>query len=150
MIYKCEICRTEYPTEKECFECENQPLDKPTVSVGDIVTLAYGFSWYDGDKNWVINPENEYGRNEECPNGHGNCFSECCTMGFYYVVTAIKNHEHRVQYHVFTKAMTGKNGHHGGYIYDERHINPKLVKNPPKKVVASSKDLIGKESSFLL
>jgi hypothetical protein len=152
MLYKCEICSEEYTTEKECLECESRKLDRPKLAVGDIVSIRFGYGWYDGDRDWVINPEKEFTkRGGTCPtSGDGNCFGECCTMGFYYVITKISHEQHRVKYHVFTKAMTGKQGHHEGYTYEEMHYTPTLVPNPPKKVVSSSKDLIGKESDYLL
>ena len=144
--YICEICNTEYVDKIEAEACEHQGLEKALVKIGDIVFVTAGYGWYDGDERWVMNLNVK--KNPE----HGNCFGKCCTMAFYYVVTAIDqypNDLHRIRYHVWTNAMTGENGHKSGWICRGHHI-PKLVKNPPEFVVKDSKKLIGKITKFLL
>lgn len=151
--YTCDICHREYPSARAAAICERE-MGKPTVRPGDIVFVGAGFGWYDGDREWVSNPDVKLGGIRE----HGNCFGECCTYRFYYVVTAVDRdlepawdgEGHRWRYHLATKAMTGKHGHTGGYTYDVHHVKPKLVKRPPTHVVETSKDLIGRKSENLL
>jgi len=54
-----------------------------------------------------------------------------------------ENNGHRPRYHVETKAMTGQQGHRGGYTFDIHHSTPKIVENPPQIVVDESKELLG-------
>ena len=144
--YTCPICNSTYDTREEAVKCLAKKF-KPKFKVGDIVFVRAGFGWYDGEKRWVSNPNVK--RNPE----HGNCFGECCTFQFYYVVTFIdvdNDDSHRPRYHVFTNAMTGKEGYHGGYTFDVHHRTPSLVKNPPKFIVEDSKKLIGKKGVSLI
>ena len=148
--YLCETCGREYKKPEDAMKCE-AVKETPVVKVGDIVTLKNGFGWYDGDDRWVINPEREGKKTKHKDNR--NCFDSCCTMGFYYVVTAITpdpRDKHRLQYHCFTNAMTGKNGYHEGYTYVGTHYTPKKVTRPPRFVVKDSQKLIGKLSEYLL
>ena len=156
--YSCEICGSGFDTADAAQACEAQGVDAPVVGVGDIVFLRAGYGWYDGDPAWVSNPGvKPWSRKNKCPNGYSNCFSECCTYRFYYVVTAIdtadKHYEspgHRTRYHVETLAMTGKQGHRGpGYTFNEDHIKPVLVLDPPPEVVEQGRALIGHRAKFL-
>jgi len=143
----CQVCGREYVTEAEAVVCETQPEDEPCVKVGDIIFAGAGYGWFDGDKSWVSN----LGIRRK--KGHGNCFGECCTMRFFFVVTAIDKDDrnpHRVRYHLFTKAMSGKEGHRCGYTFNNGHTRPSLVKKPPSAVVSGSKDLIGQKADYLL
>ncbi len=146
--YQCPICKQQYETEKEAQECLNIGIEKSVALVGDIVELNAGYGWFDGDKRWVINPN----VNLKGIKSHGNCFGKCCTYAFYYVITKIENDtdRHKLKYHVFTNAMTGKQGHRNGYTFSETHITPKKIKNVPKFVLKDSKKLIGKKAGDLL
>lgn len=160
--YACESCGTEYRTRAEAAQCEARAAAiKPTVSVGDIVTARAGFGWYDGDRKWITNANKvdpqRHGnpgpfKRHECPHGDGNCFSECCTFSFYYVVTHIdaEAESHRPRYHLVTNAMTGKQGYHAGYTYDEDHVAPKLATRVPRHVRLTSRALIGEKATSLL
>jgi hypothetical protein len=53
--------------------------------------------------------------------------------------------KHRVRYYLETKAMSGKQGHRGGYTATRHHICPVPVKAPPKFVVTDARDLIGQK-----
>lgn len=147
--YRCEECETDYKTAEECKECESRGIVDKIVSVGDIVRRYEPMGWYDGDRRWIINPEVEgLRKSRECPNKNSNCFSECCTMRFYHVVTAITKSEddgHRWIYHLHTKAMSGKQGYMEGYVY----TGLEKVNNPPKFIVRDSKDVIGKITKYL-
>lgn len=160
--YACEICGTVYEDRKKAEACEAQGRPEPSVSVGDIVFAKGGFGWFDGDEAWVSNlkklgrgsPGALPGRRRE---PHGNCFGDCCNYRFYYVVTAIdpdqdsySRKEHRLRYHLFTKAMTGQMGHRSGYTYDIHHVKPQLASHPPAAVVEGSKDLLGQKAGDLL
>lgn len=147
--YPCPICGKEYDTREDAEKCYAKGF-KPKFKVGDIVFAKAGFRWYDGKKTWVSNPSVQ--ENPE----HGNCFGHCCTYRFYYVVTLIDKSDsphddsHRVRYHLYTMAMSGKQGHTKGWTFDEHHLIMGKVKNPPALVFADSKKLIGKKASFLL
>ncbi len=80
-IFECPECHRQYNNKPAAVECMNS-TDEPTVEVGAIVVVKYGFGWYDGKKDWVINPDVDMSK-------HG--FGSDCSMGFYYVVTSIKD-----------------------------------------------------------
>src|SRR5690348_18164745 len=109
--YECSICKHEYQTFIEAYNCEQRGF-APSFKIGDIVTRGAGFGWFNGDRRWIANPKvRPFSR--KCPNGSGNCFDECCTYKFYYVVTFVDGDErdgHRPRYHVWTGAMTGSEG----------------------------------------
>lgn len=149
--FECQICGAEFATENEAILCEQQEF-APKFKAGDIVTVGKGFGWYDGDKLWVSNPNIEL-RPDVCPNRHGNCFNECCTYQFYYVVTYVdceQRTSHRPRYHLATGAMSGKQGYRYGYTYDWGHIPPKLVANASPELREAGKTLIGHQASILL
>lgn len=136
-LYMCEGCGRQYNQREDALLCEsNKP--EPTVAVGDIVLCRAGFGWYGGDKAWISNPEHT-----PCRNPGINCFGTCCTYSFYYVVTAIDRHNHRVRYHLATLAMSETSGYRYGYTYDQHHCAPEKVENPPAIVIEQSKELIG-------
>ena len=161
--YQCPICDEIHSTIEKAEKCIAQGIPEPIVEVGDIVELRYGFGWFEGKEEWVINPEiGEQGdkidlvkkNHIDVPGDRQtNCFGSCCTMGFYYVVTKIeldKERGHILKYHIYTKAMTGNKGYREGYTYADTHVKPTKVENPPEFVVEDSKDLIGKEARWLL
>jgi hypothetical protein len=167
-LYVCEGCGSEYRKREDAQACETRARNAAaSFKVGDIVTARAGFGWYDGDRSWITNATkvdpHKRGKpgpiaRRECPNGHGNCFSECCTFSFYYVITHIDaddfNNEarklHRVRYHLATNAMKAKNGYHSGYTFDMGHFTPTLVEKPPTLVRLASRALIGKKATSLL
>jgi len=164
-IYLCGVCETEYPTLAEAEECEARAKRmSPRFKVGDVVTGRSGFGWFNGDPAWISNPEVAAGGKPEpggvstkgSQPGHGNCFGDCCTYSFFYVVTAIDEdtHQtslpHRVRYHVATKAMSGTEGYRNGYTFDDGHVTLTKVSNPPDAVVKGLADLIGEKSETLL
>ena len=145
--FVCEICNEQYDNARDAEKCEQQGIEKALYKTGDIVEITKGFGWYDGDKRWIINPKVK--RNPK----HGNCFGKCCLMVFYYAITAIDqdpDEPHRIRYHLFTNAMSGKQGYKEGYTRAETHYTPKIIKNPPKFIVKDSKKLIGRKSKFLI
>jgi hypothetical protein len=153
--YQCELCGEQYDTEGDAFSCEKRGLEKAITKVGDIVTCQSGFGWFDGDPEWISNPEVAMDGVPR-PGGvsigtrnpkHGNCFGKCCTYQFYYVVSAIDYEEHRVRYHVVTKAMSGAQGYRSGYTYNDGHCRPVVVKSPPALAVD---DVIGHKAESLL
>ena len=160
--YQCEICGTIHDLRSDAVACEQQgPYDAGGVEIGDIVFLAAGYGWFDGDKRWINNPDvtgHIVGHaTQSCPNGYGNCFNECCTYKFYYVVTAIDQDEgiwhrqdHRARIHCATGAMTVKSGHHCGFTFVSTHITPRKIENPPEFVVKDSKRFIGQKGKYLI
>lgn len=151
-LYVCEICEAEYRTEQEARVCESRGAPVPSVSVGDIVLTMAGFTWHDADRRWIENPNILLKSNgARCPNGDSNCFDECCTYQFYYVVTAVDGDPddgHRPRYHVETKAM--ESSYRQGYTFDRGHYTPRKVASPPQYVIDTSRDLIGRIASELL
>jgi hypothetical protein len=158
--WACTICGAEYDTEEEALSCEQQEAPTPSAEVGDIVLARAGFGWYDGDRDWIENPDIALKGTPDAAQDHGNCFGSCCTYQFYYVVTAIDLAEpgmlvredgtwlHRLRYHLRTKAM--KTAYSQGYTFDECHCTPSVVEDPPEKVVEESKELIGLEADRLV
>jgi hypothetical protein len=141
--YVCPICEKGYPTREEAARCAARGKEKPIVKVGDIVLARAGFGWFDGSRDWVKNPDVK--KHPE----HGNCFGECCTMTFYYVVTAIDDYEgdpHRIRYHLLTGAMSEEQGHRQRWTTVDGHYKPRRVKDPPDKVLAESKKFIGSKA----
>lgn len=156
-IFRCPICKSDHATLKGAEVCMAQGVDRPIVKVGDIVIAGYGYGWFDGDIRWVVNPQVVVNpgpepsmRTQPCPGKHGNCFDSCCTMGFYYVVTAIDHSGHRTRYHLFTKAMIGKDRPKSGWTYNDGHVRPELVKKPKRFLVKDSADLVGRKAEYLL
>lgn len=153
ILYICEGCGKQYDRIVKAQECESKDPGEQLVEPGDIVTARYGFGWFDGDRRWVVNPDVKLRHRdgkEVCPNGNGNCFSKCCTYGFYYVVTAVDTHNHRTRYHLRTRAMGGKTGYRGGYTYTDDHITPKKVGSPSDFLVRSGRGLVGEKCKGLL
>lgn len=149
-IYRCE-CGKEHRGEYAADLCCRPPL-RSTLKPGDIVTFGYGRGWFDGDRRWVINarikvkPGPEVSANKKPPKHWDslNCFDKCCTMGFYYVVTAVDRDERdlsRPRIHLETLAMSGKQGYRKFYNYE----CPGLVKveRPKAYLIRTSRDLVG-------
>ena len=150
--YICEICGTRYEDKKKAEQCESQRRIKLPFGVGDIVFLSAGFTWFDGDPNWVSNIGVKPKRN------HGNCFGECCTLQFFYAVSAIDDGPdtyrawgHRAKIYVVTLAMTGEKGHRGGFTFMRTHITPRLVqKRQVPEAVKLPPKMIGGKIDYLL
>lgn len=155
--YYCEICNRGYGDAAAATTCEAKGREKVRAKVGDIVTGNAGFGWFDGDPKWISNPHvgtckpgglSTYGSKP----GHGNCFGDCCTYSFYYVITKIDGDPqdgHTARVHVATKAMSGTQGYRVGWTGRD-HIRVRQAKDVPPEVVADSVDLIGLESECLL
>ncbi len=161
--YICEGCGEGYADINRAIACEATESTEPTCGVGDIVLAKGGFGWFDGDRRWVSNLSVRgeiagagdgskvvqiAAASPKCPNGNGNCFSDCCTYFFYYVVTHIDKHEHRTRYHLMTRAM--QKGYRAGYTYNETHIRPEKVESPSDFLLRSSKGLLGGKARHLL
>jgi hypothetical protein len=156
--YKCPICHRIYKSMGDAMDCFEIGIDHPIVEVGDIVFLRSGFGWFDGDKRWVSNPkvlEKHKGvpYEKRHKDRRTNCFDSCCTFQFYHVVTAIDydpRDSHRTRYHIATKAMKKGNAYRYGFTFNQGHIRPSKVRNPPKFVVKDSKDMIGHKAEWLV
>lgn len=145
--FQCEICSKIYASQEEGASCELRGEEKPILFVGDFVVRSAGFGWFDGDRDWVSNPNVPLHQTHKY-----NCFESCCTYAFYYVITEIdKDPEdgHRLRYHLATKAMTGKQGHRVGYDYANNGFW-KLVLQPSTKLIADKMDLIGMKADYLI
>lgn len=135
----CPLCNARYDQRHEAQACLDYGVDKTDLKVGDIVEIKYGYGWFDRDKNWVINPDVEL--------SHG--FDKNCSMGFYYVITAIEPEGHRLKIYVATNAMTGESGHKGGYTYLSGHHTPKKI-DAPEYVKLDAVNLIGEKLNWLV
>lgn len=147
--YQCEVCHRLYDNEALATRCESN-IDIPKFQVGDIVTARAGFGWYDGDLAWIGNPDAD---TQRIRNSHGNCFGDCCTYSFYYVITSIDRSPeqlHRMRYHLETLAMSGKMGYRRGYTFNSGHCSIVKVQAPPSIVIEQSKGLIGHQATGLL
>lgn len=151
-MWRCETCGTDYTDPVAAEACEALGF-KPSFEVGQIVTCRSGFGWYDGMRSWVTNPD--AGNGEPCPVGNSNCFDECCTYSFYYVVTYVDGDQgvgcdmsalHRPRYHLATNAM--QTGYRIGYTFDDGHLRPVVVENPPR--LRGARKLIGTRASGLV
>lgn len=144
--FQCEICDRIYGSREEALKCEERGKEAVPYKPGDIVFIGAGFGWFDGDKRWISNPGVTLRSNPS----HGNCFSECCTYRFYYVVTAIEpdtRDPHRVRIYLKTGAMKGGRG---GWTRVGTHITPESVKKPPAFVKKDGKRFIGQKQESLI
>ena len=134
---------------------------------GDIVFAGAGFGWFDGDTAWVANLEQLGGKPDQVlgtglahPRNpdHGNCFGECCTYKFFWVVTHVdldpwermQDEEGvvpRPRYHLWTGAMQyGR----PGYTFDQHHLTPHLAQAVPDRVKLTSHQFLGHVATSLL
>lgn len=148
-VYMCETCGTQYQKKSDALKCEAQK-EKPVAKVGDIVSVYKHFGWFNGDKRWIQNLNVLLKGRRKCPNGDSNCFDKCCNYSFYWVITAIDNEGHKLRYHLFNRAMSGREGYTNGYTFSGSHLIPAKVKKIPKFIVRSSRSLIGKKSNHLI
>ena len=155
-IYRCK-CGKESERKYDAALC-CLPSLRSSFKVGDIVTMNYGRGWFDGDIRWVVNPGVVLNPgplpsplSRVPPPNHGNCFAKCCTMGFFYVITAIDrsidpdDDLERPRIHLLTKAMTGKEGYRQFYNYEEYLTK---VRNPKRFLLQDSKDVIGEKAEY--
>ena len=125
--YRC-TCGEEYLSREEAESCLATERG-PSFAVGDVVLAGrFRFGWFDGDERWIAER-----RIADRKTASGEEFS------FYYVVTHVDRDEapypqlrHRPRYHLATRAMAGRNGYASGYTFDEHHLTPLKVENPPK------------------
>ena len=136
-LFECPMCHKDYESKEEAEKCMNS-TDKTDLKVGDIVTAGAGFGWFDGDKDWVVNPDVDISK-------HG--FGWDCSMGFYYVITDIATEGHILKFSLFTKAMMS--AYSNGYVSSKYGIPLKKV-DATEKIKRESKELIGKVSNRLM
>jgi len=138
--YRCDICGRLYKRYQDAMDCHEQGFH-PTLLEGDIAIAGINrLGWFDGDPKWVA---------QEVPGDSGT--GKLYTL--YFVVTRVDGDDrdaHRPRYHLFTKAMTGEQGWQSGWTFNEHHIRPQKVENPPKYVVETSKEVLGRKSEWLL
>ena len=155
VIYICEGCGEQYDNSVSAYACEARDPGERLVDVGDIVFAKAGFGWFNGDKRWIRNPsvilKSKGDSRKECPNGNGNCFASCCGYDFYYVVTAIDEKDHRVRYHLATRAMLGRGrGYVMGYTFNVGHHAPNKILSPSDFLIRSGRLLVGEKADHLL
>lgn len=151
--WKCEVCGETFDTKGMADACEQKPAKALSVVVGDIVHVGQHFGWFDGKPEWVENRariEAKGGKKTPCPHGDRNCFGDCCNYRFYYVVTAIDHTKGRWRYHLWTLAMSGKQGYEQGYTFDESHLTPMRAKKVPAQVQNAAAKLIGRKTTRLI
>ena len=142
--HRC-TCGEEYLSREEAESCLATECG-PRFAVGDVVTAGgFRFGWFDGDERWIA--ARKPGRGLA-----GEVFS------FFYVVAFVDRGDsvswgtgrgrHRNRYHLATLAMTNRDGYGGGYTFDEFHITPEKVENPPE--LPGLAELFGKPAKSLL
>jgi hypothetical protein len=146
--YQCETCGNTSSNKSQVLACESIPLETPIFEVGEIVFVKNGFGWFDGEPAWISNFKAV--QENRTAQSHGNCFQSCCTYRFYYVITAIEQDGHRLKYYVVTNAMTGTQGHRGGYTYTKGHITPQRAGIAPPLVTQQAQKLIGEKPKMLI
>lgn len=149
-VYLCPTCGAGYAKQelaKACFESD----EAAEFKVGDIVCVAIGYHWFDGDEKWVIDRLGY--------KSHGDS-----SYRFWFVITAITQKEpafpfrgnsdaHRLKYHVQTLAL--KNGNpvgFSGWNHPDTHrgmYRPEGIE-PPPEVVEAAKALVGQTFERLL
>lgn len=134
VTYICATCLKRHDFALDAIKCFDS-TETTTLKVGDVVEAGYGFGWFDGDKDWVINPDVNQSK-------HG--FGKDCSMGFYNVITHIDtdlNNSHRLRIHLFTRAMSSNSSYKSCYTY----LSDKSLKliEAPKKIIDESKAFIG-------
>ena len=140
-IFQCEICNSKYPTAEGAKECEAQGVEKAIYKVGDVVKISRTFGWQDGDVRWCATRK----VSKKMHDGY--------ELTFLYVITAIElrpDTSHFLRYHLWTGAISGKQGYQNGWNTPQTHYRMMLVKKPPTFVRKDSKRFIGKKSKYLL
>jgi len=156
-VFICPICGKHHANRTSLQDCMAS-TEQPLASVGDIVAIGGGYSWHDGDKDWV------------CDND-GYKFHGKKTLRFWYVITAITQYggsarihntgpegdrqAHQLVYHVQTLGLFHghEDGQHGwtrpgSHIGWNKPDQPK--RPPPASVIEASKAMIGRTFSNLL
>jgi hypothetical protein len=151
-VYFCPVCYAAYSTKEEakvCLTLTKEPVLKP----GDVIPLQMGYTWFDGDPDWVIEHA-------------GYKFHDKPTHVFWFVVRAIdyprpssaydlfngKHDAHMPRYSVVSKAMNSTNW--GGWTRPHTHKwfdAEDLQKwTPPDSVLAAAPSMIGRPLDNLL
>lgn len=178
-VFSCGLCHSTYKTFEEADGCYQQGFH-PNFSVGDIVHNYPRFGWFDGDEKWApLTAKTPWGKDlekplhdfiyvvtavdfdfycdnwtstyrEPDPRREGETRPSTDADAFLY---RRLNSGHRVRYHVFTLAMTGKQGYRSGYTFDKHHVTLHLLDQKEyewAKKEALEHNLIGQKAGNLL
>jgi hypothetical protein len=140
-IYICEGCNREYVRRKDAEDCEAQGMPTSEFKKGDIVMLKHTpYGWYDGDKDWIA-------QTVKAASHDGFLYS------FFYVIGKVTKDDvngrpdpHNLRYHLFTKAMTNRNG----WTSPTGHWPIVRAENVPAKVAAEAKAFRGRTTDRLI
>lgn len=150
----CDICGRVHQTEQAAATCGGRFVE-PEHRIGDLVVMELGYSWFDGDPEWVLQHR-------------GYKFHQRPTHAFWMVVTDItakgerevslrgEPEAHKLVYHVATLGLHNGRALFGGWTSRD-HIrlgawsDPELEKaQPPQAVRDAAKTLVGKRFNDLL
>lgn len=141
--YQCPVCSVMHPTEQSAVACRDQ-IDPELYSPGSIVAINLGYSWFDGDPEWVVGDDKNPEINTER------------RLSFLFVVTSSQprnvDPHHRV-YSVRTLAISNgiKGGLRGWTVprshYTPHAIDPALI---PDSVRQQAAQFVGEQYDRLL
>jgi hypothetical protein len=77
VAWQCEVCGTSYTSAALALDCERQRKNTPKYQPGDVIVIAHGYSWRDGDDDWFLDAK-------------GYKFHDQHTLRFLYVVTRVE------------------------------------------------------------
>jgi hypothetical protein len=135
-VYFCPVCLSMHRTEAGARLCaESTP--EPVAKVGDVILMYPRYGWFDGDKRWV-------------EKNTGVDHNGMPLLAFWYVITAIDHEEHRVRYHVDSRAI--KSQRVGGYTFTDGHLWewPNHGRKVPKAVLDEAPKMVGTKFNHLL
>lgn len=138
--YQCPICRKFYPDQAIAVACRDQ-IDPEFYAPGSIVSISQGYSWFDGDPDWVVGDDKRPGPISDR------------RLSFLFVVTASHSDPHDPHRRVYSvrslatvaNTLRGWNPHQGHYRMNA--IDPDMV---PGSVRQKSAEFIGEKYSNLL
>lgn len=152
----CDVCGRVHPSLRAAEVCGGA-WQEPKHAVGDIVVMEFGYGWFDGDPDWVLQNRGYAGN------------SDVKTHAFWVVVTDITAKDerhvslngepdaHKFIYHVATLGLKNGMELYGGWTTPDTHkalgawSDTSLNKlEPPPSVVKAAKALVGKRFDRLL
>lgn len=150
-VFVCPICGKHHPDRIALQACMASS-EKPVAKAGDIVVISNGFTWRDGQDDWLYDQR-------------GGKFHDKPMVRFWYVITAVTQRHssrrsgpdgdqdaHRIIYHVQTLGLfNGMSEGHHGWTHPKTHtsfIKPDRL--PPQSVIDSSKKMVGRVFDNLL
>lgn len=150
-VFVCPVCGKHHPDQTALQACMAS-TEKPVAQPGDIVVINEGYTWRDGEDDWLYDDK-------------GGIFHGKPMMRFWYVITAVTQRDfavrtgpngdpdaHRLIYHVQTMGLrNGMPQGRGGWTHPETHTRFTTPdRQPPQSVIDASKEMIGRTFNHLL